>query len=73
VAQFPVGAMRLFLTDIALVPNQPPLQWASDALSTGVKRPGRQADQSLPPSADVNNSWSYTSTSPRRFHGVVLS
>jgi len=28
----------------------------------GVKRPGREADHSPPPSAEVKNAWSYTST-----------
>jgi len=35
----------------------------------GVKRPGREADQS---SAEVKSAWSYTSTLPIRLHGVVL-
>jgi hypothetical protein len=32
------------------------------ALSLEVKRPGREADHSLPSSAEVKNAWSYTST-----------
>jgi len=28
----------------------------------GIKRPGREADHSLPSSADIKNVWSYTST-----------
>jgi hypothetical protein len=39
----------------------------------GVKWPGREADHSRPSSAEVKNAWSYTSTLPIRFHGVVLS
>jgi hypothetical protein len=51
----------------------------------GVKRPGREADQSLPYSSEVKNPWRSTSTpsyvfmvwcliSTRiRLHGVVLS
>jgi hypothetical protein len=38
----------------------------------GVKRPGREADQSPPSSAEVKNAWSYTSAPPIRLHGVVL-
>jgi len=34
------------------------------ALSLGVKRPGREADNSPPSSAEVKNAWSYTSTLP---------
>jgi hypothetical protein len=40
--------------------------------SLGVKRPGREADHSPPPSVEVNNAWSCTSTHPIRLHGVVL-
>jgi len=36
-------------------------------------RPGREADHSLPSSAEVKNAWSYTSTPPIHLHGVVLS
>jgi len=38
-----------------------------------VKRPGREADNSPPSSAEVNNGWSCTSSPPIRLHGVVLS
>jgi hypothetical protein len=37
------------------------------ALTPGVKRPGREDDYSPPSSAEVKNTWSYTST----LHGVV--
>jgi hypothetical protein len=33
--------------------NQPPIQWVPEALSLGVKQPGREADHSPPSSADV--------------------
>jgi hypothetical protein len=39
----------------------------------GLKRPGREADHSLPSSAEVKNAWSYTSTPPIRRHSLVLS
>jgi hypothetical protein len=52
---------------------QSPIQWVPGALSLGVKRPGREADQSPPSSAEVKNMWSYTSTPPICLHGVVLS
>jgi hypothetical protein len=44
----------------ALGPTQHPIQWVPDALSLGVKRPGREADHSPPYSAGVKNAWSYT-------------
>jgi hypothetical protein len=46
----------------ALGPTQPPIQWVTGALSLGIKRPGREADHSHPPSVEVKNAWSYTST-----------
>jgi hypothetical protein len=35
--------------------SQPPIQWVSGALSPEVRRPGREADHSSPPSAEVKN------------------
>jgi hypothetical protein len=46
----------------ALGPTQPPIQWVSGAVSLGVKRPGCEADHSLPSNAEFKNAWSYTST-----------
>jgi hypothetical protein len=57
----------------AVGPTQLPIQWVPGALSLGVKRPRREADHSLPSSAEVNNALSFTSTPPVRLHGVVLS
>jgi hypothetical protein len=57
----------------ALGPTQPPIQWVPGAPSLGVKRLWREADHSPPSSAEVKNSWSYTSTPPIRLQGVVLS
>jgi len=42
-------------------------------LPPGVKRLGREAVDSPPYNAEVNNSWSYTSTLPIRLHDVVLN
>jgi hypothetical protein len=57
----------------ALGPTQPPVQWVQEALSLGVKRPGHEADHIPSSSAEVKNTWSYTSTPPICRHGVVLS
>jgi hypothetical protein len=39
----------------ALGPTQHPIYWVPDALSPRVKRPGREADHSLPSSAEVKD------------------
>jgi hypothetical protein len=41
-------------------------QWTS-----GVKRPGREADHSPPTNAEVKSTWIHTSTPPVRLHGVM--
>jgi hypothetical protein len=46
--------------------HQSPIQWVPGALSLGVKRPGREADQSPPSSVKVKKGWSYTFTLPTR-------
>ena len=45
--------------------NQTPVKWVPGFLA-GVNRPGREAGQLSPPSADMNE-WSYTSTPPYAF------
>jgi hypothetical protein len=64
----------LFITAsrTTLEPAQPLIQRVPGALSLGVKRSGREADYShLVPRS--KNAWSYTSTPPKRLHGVVLN
>jgi hypothetical protein len=51
----------------ALVFTQPPIQWIPEALSSGVKRPGREAEVSPPASAKVKEIWIYTPTTPYAF------
>jgi hypothetical protein len=46
----------------ALGPTQHPIQWVPEALSPGIKRPGREADHSSPSRSDDKNAWSYTCT-----------
>jgi hypothetical protein len=46
---------------------QPPVQWAPEALSPGVKQQGCEADYSPPTSAQVKKTWIYTSTPPYVF------
>jgi len=52
--------------------RQSPIQRVPGAPTPEVKRPGRETDHSRPSSIDVKNTWSCTSTSPIRLHGVVL-
>jgi hypothetical protein len=65
----------LFITvsRLASGPTQPPIQWVPGALSLGVNLPGREADLSLPSTAEVKNAWSYTSIPAIHLHNVVLS
>jgi hypothetical protein len=58
-----------FSTSFRLVlgSTQPPIQWVPGAISPGVKRQGREADHSLPASAEVKKIWTYTSTLPHAF------
>jgi hypothetical protein len=66
----PVGVKNFILSTSfqpALGPTQPPIQWAPGAISPRVNRPGREADHSPPNSADVKNTWIYTSTPPYAF------
>jgi hypothetical protein len=46
------------------VPIQPPIHWVQVNLSPGVKLAEREADYSLPSSAEVQCAWRYTSTPP---------
>jgi hypothetical protein len=68
--------MRLIFSEVqgrmtssrpALGSTEPPIEWVREALSAGVKRPGREADNSPPASAEVKNMWIYTSTPPYAF------
>jgi hypothetical protein len=56
----------------ALRSIQPTLQWVQGALSQGVKRPGREVDQSPPTSAQVKKMWIYTSAPPYAFMAWYL-
>jgi len=42
--------------------TQPRIQWLPGLLTSGVKRPGREADHSPPSSAEIKIEWSYIST-----------
>jgi hypothetical protein len=55
------------LSKVALGITQPPTQWVPEALSPGVKRPGREADHSPATSVEVKKTWAYTSTPPYVF------
>jgi hypothetical protein len=50
------------VSETALGPTKPPIQWVTGTFSLGVNRPGREADHSPPSSAEVKDAWSYTST-----------
>jgi len=54
-------------------PTQPPIQRIPGALSLGVKRPVREADHSLPFSAEVKECVELHLHTRIRLYGVVLS
>ena len=54
----------------ALKPTQPPIQWALEALSLGLKSPGHEADHSLKCISKIKNEWRYTSNPPTDLHGM---
>jgi hypothetical protein len=56
---------------LALGPTQPPIHWVLGALSTGVMRPGCEADHSPPTSAEVKEN--VYIHSPLNLHGVVIN
>jgi hypothetical protein len=70
------GKVKNFLVSISsrssLGPTQLPIQWVPGALSSGVKRQGREADRSPPTSAEVKKTWIYTSTPPYAFIAKCL-
>jgi hypothetical protein len=49
------------------LPASFPMSTEEGAVSLGVERPGREADHSPPTSAEVKNSWGYTSIPPLVF------
>jgi len=68
--------LKIFHSDtvsrLVLGPTQPPIQWVTEALSLGVKRPGHEADHSPPFSAEVKECVELYLHSPKSFHGAVL-
>jgi hypothetical protein len=64
--------------DIFSSPRRPDRFWVPPSLQSNgyrgayspvLKRPGREADHSPPPSVEVKNTWTYTTTSPYAFMG----
>jgi hypothetical protein len=53
-------------------PIQPPIQKVLWALSSGVKRPRREADHSPPTNTVLKNTWIHTSTPPYVFMAWCL-
>jgi hypothetical protein len=64
------GRWKIFLLStsrLVLGPTQSTIQWVLGALSLGLKRPGREANHSLPTNAEAKNTWMYTHTSSNVF------
>jgi hypothetical protein len=51
----------------ALGSTQPPIKWVPGALCLAAKRPGREAENSSPTSAELKKIWIYTSIPPYAF------
>jgi hypothetical protein len=63
--------MKYFLLSVStkdLEFTYPPKQWVAGVLSPGMKWPGCKPDHSLAFSADVENAWSFVSTS---LHNII--
>jgi hypothetical protein len=63
--RFPAGAGNFSLhhrVQTGCWAHQHRIKWVPGALFPRVKQPGPEADHSPPPSAEVKNAWSYTST-----------
>jgi hypothetical protein len=67
-----MGFLFATASRLALRFTQTPNQWVPGFLPRR-KAPGHEADHSPPSSAEVKNTWSYTSTHPIRLHDVVLN
>jgi hypothetical protein len=52
------------LCSLVLGPTQPPMQCVRELFPPWLKRPVSEAKQSPPTSAEVKNTWNYTSTPP---------
>jgi hypothetical protein len=62
----PAG-VEFYLSSIASLPArgaQPPIQWVPEALSPGLKRPGRVANHSPPSNAEVKNGGDTRTSNP---------
>jgi hypothetical protein len=55
-----------------LGPTQPPIHRVRETLSPKVKRPGLEADDSLPTSDEVKKMWIYASTPPNAYIAYCL-
>jgi hypothetical protein len=56
--RFPAGAREFFYSTasrLVLGPTQPPIQWVPRVISRGIKRPGRESDNSPPSSIEFKN------------------
>jgi hypothetical protein len=70
------GGVNNFLFSIssrpALRSTQAPLHWGPEALSPGLKLPGREVDHSPQTIAEVKQMWIYTSAPPYAFMAWCL-
>jgi hypothetical protein len=65
-----LSLLHVVETGSVVLPTSYPID--TGALSPGVKRPGREADYSLPASAELKKMWIYTSIPPYSFMAYCL-
>jgi hypothetical protein len=53
--------------------TQSPIQFVSETLSRGLKRPAREADRSFSSSAEVKNTWRNKSTPPYEVRSLPVA
>jgi hypothetical protein len=66
------GGSFVTASRLVLGPTPRPIKCVPGAPSLEVRRSGREAEHSASSSAEVKNTWRYTSSSPCP-HGVVLN
>jgi hypothetical protein len=68
-----LGVLKISFSYIVIVYRAPCTEWVHGALSPGIKRPEREADQSGPSSAEDENALKLCLRPALRHHGVMFN